>query len=401
MQDLLAPGGAAVFLPRARPLIDRLVLDAHVAKARPEFAEAANSAGVSVLVDPLTPFWQGQLREEDRWARLPFGRAQKLDARDLSNSFNRETLVAQVVDFQIERGATAIIPPYPYVGSPADPFFDVALDFLRSTARYMSSNGLALPLVPVLCVQLLGFGTDRVWSTGIDRFASAALDLGPEGIALCLSPAGAGNDSYNKVLRLFMAARRIRRTGARVIAWRQGIYGPGLVAAGLDGYETGIGTRELCNVASSIASRKPPKPGQKPGGGGVPGIYLEPLHRSVSSRVGETLLGHRSMRPKLMCDDDRCCPNGVASTLDQRRQHAIRTRARELAALEGQPHESWRLHQIAKDARAASDLATQANDVLRQASIPERIGTTGYESLARVAEFIRESASDEAAAGLA
>jgi hypothetical protein len=225
-----------------------------------------------------------------------------------------------------------------------------------------------------------------------------ALDLGPEAIGICMSPAGAGNDSYNKILRLFAASRRMKLTGTRVIAWRQGVYGPGLVAAGLDGYETGIGTRELCNVSGSIASRKPPKPGQKRGGGGVPGIYLEPLRRSVSSRVGETLLGHRSMRPKVMCDDERCCPNGAASTLDQRRQHAVRTRAREMAALEGQPHMSWRLHQIAKDARSAADLAVQANEVLREAGIPEKIGTSSYDSLARVAEFLRESASDVEAA---
>jgi hypothetical protein len=398
IQDLLAPGGVAVFLPRARPLMDRLVLDAHVAKARPEFAEAATAAGVPVLVDPLTPFWQGELREKDKWALLPYGRASKLDASDFSNPFVRDAFVAQVVEFQLERGATAVIPPYLYATSPEDPFFDVGLEFLRSTARYMRQNGLAVPVLPVHCAQLKGLGPEKSWKAGVDRFANAALDLGPESIAVCMSPAGAGTDSYNKVLRLFATTRRVKQTGARVIAWRQGIYGPGLVAAGIDGYETGIGTRELCNISSSISSRKPPKPGQKRGGGGVPGIYLEPLHRSVSSRVGETLLGHRSMRPKVMCDDERCCPNGAAGTLDQRRQHAVRTRAREMATLEGQPHTSWRLHQIAKDARGAADLAVQANEVLKAAGVPEKIGTSGYESLARVAEFLRESGSDVEAA---
>ena len=69
-----------------------------------------------------------------------------------------------------------------------------------------------------------------------------------------------------------------------------------------------------------------------------------------------------------------------------------------MAALEGQPHASWRLHQIAKEARSAADLAMQANEVLQEAGIPERIGTSGYDSLARVADFIRESAVDVAAA---
>src|SRR5256885_13682491 len=70
IQDLLAPGGAAILLPQSRPLIDRLVVDAHVAAARPEFAEATQRAGIGMLVDPLTPLWQGPLRPEDKWATL-------------------------------------------------------------------------------------------------------------------------------------------------------------------------------------------------------------------------------------------------------------------------------------------------------------------------------------------
>jgi hypothetical protein len=397
IQDLLAPGGASVFLPGARPLIDRLVIDAHVASSRSQFADAANGVGVPVLIDPLTPLWQGQQREQDKWSLLAFGRSQRLTPEDF-NQFAVEKLTAEVVSYQAERGATAIIPPYLYVSSPADPFFDIALDFLRATARNMSKAGLALPVMPVFCAQLKGLGAEKTWTEGIDRFTKTALDLGPEALAVCLSPAGGAGDSYSKVLRLFAATRRIKQSGVRVIAWRQGIYGLGLVAAGLDGYETGVGTRERTDLSAVINSRKPPQPGKKRSGGAPLGIYLEPLRRSFSSAVGETLLGHRGMRPKVMCDDERCCPNGAASTLDQRRQHAIRTRARELAALEAQPHTSWRLHQVAQDARAAGQLAVQANDVLKAAGIGQRIGTSGYQSLAQVADFLRASAADAKAA---
>jgi hypothetical protein len=398
IKDLLAPSAGAVLMPGARSLIDRLVLDAHVAALRPDFVEAADSAGVPVLIDPLTFFLQGELREKDRWAQLPFGDASKLVPTDLSDPFRREALVASVVDFQLEQGATAIIPPYLYVSSPTDPWFDVALNMLRSTSRYMRREGIALPIVPVLCAQLKGFGFERSWPEGIDRFAAAALDLGPEAIAVCFSPAGAvRTDSYHKLLRLFAATRRIRRNGARVIAWRQGVYGPGLVAAGLDGYETGIGTREQANLAGAIGARKP-RPGKKNSGGAGLGIYLEPLRRSVPSKVGETLLGDRSMRPKVMCDDERCCLNGAASTLDQRRHHAVRSRSREMTALEGQPHTSWRLHQVGKDARHAADLAVQANAVLEQSGLTERIGISGYEALADVMEFLRASTVEAEAA---
>ena len=134
----------------------------------------------------------------------------------------------------------------------------------------MSRNGISLPVVPILCARLKSFGPEKSWRTGLDRFAAAALDLGPEAIGLCLSPAGSlRDDSYNKVLRLFAATRRLKQTGTRVIAWRQGIYGPGLVAAGIDGYETGIGTRERANVASAITARSRPSPeGSPPGAPG-------------------------------------------------------------------------------------------------------------------------------------
>jgi len=114
--------------------------------------------------------------------------------------------------------------------------------------------------------------------------------------------------------------------------------------------------------------------------------------------VGETLLGHRSMRPKLMCDDERCCPNGAASTLDQRRHHAVRSRSRELAAIEHQPHISWRLHQIGKDARMAAAISVQANEVLKEAKVKERIGVPGYEALAGVMDFLQSAAEEAEAA---
>ena len=182
-----------------------------------------------------------------------------------------------------------------------------------------------------------------------------------------------------------------------MIAWRQGIYGRALVAAGLDGYETGIGTREQSNIAAVIASRKPPKHPAPRTTGGLPGVYLEPLGRSVSSKVAETLLGTRAMRPKVMCDDDRCCPDGAGSTLDHRAAHAVRTRARQLFALEALPG-PWRLHQIAKDARAAAALAVQANRVLAETPLSDRIHPDGMDALARVAEFLGERDSHERAA---
>jgi hypothetical protein len=395
VSDLLAPGGSAIVLGAHRPIVSRLVVDASVAARRPQFAEAAAAAGIPFIVDPLTPFLQGEKREEDPWARLPFGDHRLPDASAFAERARRAEFVSRVVDFELERGATAIVPPYPYLAGPDDPWLLVALDWLRLTRDYLASLGVALPVLPVFCGQLMRFGADRAWGGGLDHFAAAAADMHAQAIAVCLSPAGNGKDSYHKVWRLFEALQHVKQvSGLPVIAWRQGVFGPALVAAGLDGYETGIGVSEQSNVRGNISARRPPKPGQKAGRGGSPGVYLEPLGRSVNPRVAKRLLSDVSMRPKVMCTDERCCPHGASSTLDHAREHAVRSRARELATLDALPARSWRLNHMVTKSHAAITLAKQANRVLQHEGEPLRIHTTALEALARVAEELRRADSE-------
>jgi hypothetical protein len=393
--DLLAPGGAVIYLPNGRPVIDRLVVDAHLAPGRPEFAAAAHQAGVPVVVDPLTHLWQGELRGEDEWANLPFGQAAPLRPDDFATSAALDRAVAAVVEFQLEHRATAIVPPYVYVSSPTDAWFERALELMRATGRYMSSNRISLPVIPLLCGSLQLFAAPAAWPVGLDRFALTALDLGPQAFGLCVSPITA-SDSYSKVQLLFGAFEHLRGGfGRPVLAWRQGFYGPGLVAAGAAGYETGIATGEFCNVPASIRSRRPRDKG-KGGGGSGPGIYVDPLGRTLPSGMGVELLGHQQFRAKIVCNDVRCCPHGAQSTIQHRRPHAIRTRARALAALDALPHRTWRLHQIAKGARAAVTLATQANRILDGGNSDRSIATRGMESLAQIAQHLRTADLEDA-----
>lgn len=391
--NLLAPGAAAVLLPRNGPVVGRLVVDAQIAPQRPQFAEAAATAGIPCLVDPLTHLWQGELRPDSRWAKLPFGQAEELQLADLADPVARERLVADCVDFQVAHGATAVIPPYPYVSSPDDPWFERALELVRLTARYMRRQHGSLPIAPVLCGRRQTFAAPRNWGRGLDRFARTAIEVGPQFLGLCLSPMTA-RDSYANLLNVFAGSLHLRRHGVPVMAWRQGFYGPALVAAGVDGYETGIGIAELCDIRSAVRRRRPAPDGTKQKGGAAPGIFIETLGRSLPAPSVRALMAHRPMLPKVMCTDRRCCPNGQASTFDRGREHAVRTRARVLAALDAQPHRTWRLHQIAKDAQAAATLATQANDVLRMAGIKAGMATAGLESLAQVAEYLRSSDPD-------
>lgn len=393
--DLLAPGGTAVMIGKHRPVISRLVVEAPIAARRPQFAEAAAGAGIPFLVDPLTPLLQGQTRDDDPWATLPFGRAGNVEAAHFASSVEQERFVDNVIRFEVEHGATAVIPPYPYVSGPDDPWFPLALSFIRLTRRRLDAVGVALPIVAIFCGQLMKFGADRAWGGGLDRFAGVAADAGANALALCLSPAGSGKDSYHKVWRLFNAMEHVKAlAGLSVFAWRQGVFGPALVAAGLDGYDTGIGLSEQSNVRSNIAARRPPKPGEKPGRGGTAGIYFEPLGRSLNPRVAKRLLDDAAMKAKLMCTDERCCPNGVTSTLAHSREHAVRSRARELAILAALPARSWRLNHIVTKTEAAVTLANQANQLLAEGNETLRIHTKGLEALSRVSEELRKADSE-------
>jgi hypothetical protein len=389
IEDLLAPSSGPILAPSHRPLISRLVIDSHIAAEHSEFASAAQEAGVPVLVDPLTPFWQGQLRTEDRWGKLSFGETGRLLASDFASADRRRQAIEAVVEFEVESGATAVIPPYPYIQSPDDAWFARALQFVRETARYMKKAGVSLPIAPVLCGSGRALGQPNSWAFGLDQFARAAVDVGPQFIGLAVSPVKS-SDSVAKVSKMFDTYRHLKEvSGTRVVALRQGFFGPGLVAAGLDGYETGVGISEFCDIRSSINRRAPRKDDSKKSKGGAAGVYLEPIGRSVPKNIAEALFSHPGMKPKVACMDRSCCPGGSATTLRRNREHAIRTRAQALAILDSMPHTSWRLHQVAKDAQSAATLTAQVNGVLRAAKAGQLLNEQGLASLAQVTEHLR------------
>ncbi|MGH3374880.1 MAG: hypothetical protein ACRDP6_09080 [Actinoallomurus sp.] len=394
MADLLAPGGGAL-MQRHRPLISRLVADA-TAPRLDQYAQAAAVAGIPFLVDPLTHLLQGPLREEDPWAALPYGRPDAANPSDL-RAAEADHFVEACVRYQIEQGATTVIPPYAYSDSPTSPWFERSVEWLGTTARAMRRLNLSLPVVPVFCGAWRRFAADEAWDSGLGRFLRGALDIGPSAVALCLSPAGDGKEHYHKLYQVFDAATRAKRTtGTTIVAWRQGVYGGALVAAGLDGYETGIGTSERANLAANIQRRKPrPDDEARARGGASANVFLEPFGRSVPSRVATPLLANLPFRAKVGCTDPRCCPQGVESTLGRlRRAHAVRARARQLAELDSMPASEWRLNHIGQAAKEAETLAVQANRILEANGLRERIQTPGFAALAAVTdEFKRRTPS--------
>jgi hypothetical protein len=386
LADLMAPNPIG-----GRRPIDRLVLNAHDVARSDELLQAAQKSGTPVIVDPLTMLLQSETDPQDPWVRcVPFGRAGALAADLLTNPFMLDELVAQVVEFQVDRGATAIVAPYFYADHPGSSAFTASLTAIGRTARRMRADGVALPIVVVLCAQLQSFARRPGWQAAIDRFAAAAGEVGPQAIGLNLSPLGDGGESYAKLLDLIVAARQLRSAGAPVIAWHQGAYGSALVAAGLDGYECGMGIGEQTDVRGYINTHKPPKEGKEGRGFSAQGIYLPTLARSVPPKVARVLLDDRRLRGRLLCDSVRCCPRGVDSMLASKgRRHAVRSRARQLQELADIPSAPWRLNHIAKQAASAFVTATKANQILATTELPNRLKLEGYAAVEQVAEYLR------------
>lgn len=382
--DLLAPAGPGV----GRPL-SRLVLSAQDAARNSEFRNLAAKSGTPVLIDPMTILFQGKVAADDPWvADVSFGRANAYTAQQLANPFILDAILAQSLEFQVDHGATAIIPPYFYADGPQSPAFEASLAAIARTAKRMRAEGISLPLVPILCAQLQGFAHRPGWQAALDRFASAAIDIGPQAIGLFLSPVGTGDESYSKVLDLLVAGRHLSSFGVPVLAWRQGAYGPALVASGLSGYECGMGIGESSNARGYLNQHKPRE--KKGSGFSAQGTYLPALGRSVPPKIARILLADRALRGRLICSDVRCCPRGAESMLASKgRPHAVRARGRELSELAAIPDPGWRLHHVARRAASAHVLATKANELLANARVPNRVHPEGYAALEQSAELLR------------
>jgi hypothetical protein len=378
--DFLAPSHGI----HQEPLFQRLVVEAQTAVRRPRFAEAAAQAGLPLLIDPMTVIGQGRVRQTDPWLALPFAESAQL--RGPLSSADIAKLVREVIEFELSHGATSIIPPYYYASSPTDAAFHLNLRLIQETADLLQGGGIDVPLVPVFCGQLHSFALDEAWDAGLQRFINFVQDTNTELVGLCLSPLGNGKERVGKLLSFFRSAQRVGRS-VSIVGWRQGVYGPALMAAGASGYETGLATSEQCDIPAIVSRRRRERKNSR---GGGPGIFIEAFGRSVPLAVSDVLMGDDQLRAQLMCVDATCCPDGLESTISDKRGHALRSRARQLREFERQPHQRWRLYQVERSAYNAVTLAHQANQILDQTELKPRVHETGMAALGEVARIIRE-----------
>lgn len=70
------------------------------------------------VVDPLTPLLQVDVDPEDSWVRrLSYGRAELIAPAAMSD-YDKQRLVAEVVESEQQLGATVIVPPYLLASGP-------------------------------------------------------------------------------------------------------------------------------------------------------------------------------------------------------------------------------------------------------------------------------------------
>jgi hypothetical protein len=339
--------------PRHSRYIRRVVVDATAVVDEPGFARAAYAAGTQLVVDPQTMFLTTPQDPADNWSMLPYASTTELDPRDLLDPVARAELIERIVEFEIDHGGTAIIPPYLHLTDFAGCAAKVQRLLIKGTAAYLADLGLDFPLLPVISVDQRAVSLDpATWPDSMGRLLRTANRHAAGSIGLGLSMTTGPNKT-----NLHTATRIWRRAASLgpFVAWHAGESGLLAVAMGAEGYEVGMCTGERYNVRGQQRSRvSPPDPGPR-----YIGAYVDSLGRSLERRAVEKLAAvHGVHQGDLGCLDSTCCPRGFESMLgSSRRQHAVRSRLRDLEALDRIGTRKWMLRHLsdrALDAMASA-----------------------------------------------
>lgn len=388
LDELVAPATAGMPFGGRRVPMRALVLDAPTAAGQPGLRDSALSAGLPLLIDPLTYLFQDQQPAGSGWASLGFADFRSFSPGEFTSDAELDNLIHRTLSFQLDHGASVLIPPYFHAKSPDDPWFQVQLAVNRRTTAYLRSEGINVPTAPVLAGSLRGFGSRASWAAGVDTFVRSLSNLNVRYVPLALSSSRAQRGDTEDRLGAYLATVHHVAGTADIIAWRQGQYGLASVAAGAIGYQTGLGTDERCDLPALGRARRPKLKKSSPR---MPKrIYVGRFGRSLSSTAVEALIATGYLRGALACTDATCCPDGTSSMLTDWRQHAVRSRARELDDIRAMPNAAWRLNHVARQAERAADDARAANEVLENAEIAERVPEASFRALTAVLDAIRE-----------
>ena len=165
---------------------DRVVLDA-TAATKDSWA-AVRVAGLPLLIDPLTYYLQDHQAPGTAWSRLPYAQLAALQPADFTDRFV-DQLIDDTVQFQLDHGATMIIPPYVHVERADSGWTDVQVTlFHRAAVR------LAETRVPILGAVAISWrlAAHHTWDDVLEPVLAAAAALPVSELALAVSKADQG-----------------------------------------------------------------------------------------------------------------------------------------------------------------------------------------------------------------
>lgn len=375
--------------PRGRP--SRIVVDAHVAQKSPRIAVAATKAGVPFLVDPQTYLLQDRQPHGDPWAQLGFARAEISVPGDLLRPGRPDALAASVIDYQLRHGSTVLVAPYVLVSRGNDGWGDVQIALWRATRRYLDQVNVQLPVAAVLALgwRLL----DRArWQDALDPLCAELMALQASEVMLAASKVDAGTTAGHRLASMLAVISRLSRTHP-VIAWQQAALGLAAVAGGAVGYECGIGWRERCDLAASMAQHRAAN-----SGGAARPVYIDSLLRSIPKASVRALHADPRILSALVCMDPGCCPDGRRDLLNDVRTHAISARLARLRALTNPAQPAWRWNHLAAAMRTGLELAQRINTFAANSPDVSRIDLAALQAMLSVADHRRQTTRRKAAA---
>jgi len=371
----------------------RITVDAHVAATTPRISAAARQAGAPLLVDPQTHYLQALQHRDDPWAQLPFADWQAQAVVDLLDAARQDELAAKAVSFQLEHGASAVIPPYVHIERADNGWMAVQIGLWRATRRFLDRRQIRMPVVAVLA---LGWPElDRAaWPGGLRPLQTCLRhELRPTDVALAASKVDQGVHPAERLSGLIAVVRQLRRHWP-VLAWQQGTLGEAAVAAGAAGYECGIGWRERCDLLTQMrAHTNAPLPGPR----GPRPVFITALGQSLPKRSVELLMRDPRVAAQLTCMDAGCCPAGQQALLQDARAHALAARRRSLDLLTRPAQPAWRWNVLAQDAAAGLALAARINALAKQVPGLTRVDTGALAATMALADHRRQTLRRRAA----
>ncbi|WP_375504833.1 hypothetical protein [uncultured Jatrophihabitans sp.] len=336
----------------------RLVLPAHIAASKTQFADSARRAGVPVLVDLDTYFLQDLQHPGDPWAKLPFARPDVLTptqlTRELALDITRAAIAAQIA-----AGATALMCPYIHIKAAGDGWAERQILLYRAMRAVLDAEKISLPTVAVVDIgwRLL---ERPAWSQALGPLLAAIDAAGFDEIALSATGVDDGAKPQDRTASLLAAIARAKVT-APVIAFNQGLLGELAIAGGAVGYSTGIGWRERPDTPTRMRERRAaPEPNsprsRRP-------VFIGKLGRSIAANTVAELISHRTIAPDLPCPPGRgCCRDGASALTGDGRWHALYARVSLPCDLANTDHR-FRWAELARRAQEGIDLAARINVV--------------------------------------